>query len=216
IEEIIHRVTNKEPDSAKAKLWGDLDIIVDSPLAAEFTAHYRSLKQLWDAEARQRVRAGRHPLSFEQLTTIHSHQEHMNTVRYLAQSGKPSIVIAASGMCAGGRIMNYLQALLPDERTDVVFVGYQAIGTPGRDIQKYGPRGGYVYLDNKRIDIRAGVYSLSGYSAHADQKDLLNFIKRMRHRPQTVRIVHGDDDAKRVLKGKVEQQFQVPSVLIPV
>ena len=51
----------------------------------------------------------------------------------MADSGRPAIVIAASGMCAGGRMMNYLQALLGDERTDVVFVGYQAVGTPGRD-----------------------------------------------------------------------------------
>lgn len=111
--------------------------------------------------------------------------------------------------------MNYLKALLPDPRTDVVFVGYQAQGTAGRDIQKYGPRGGYVYLDDERVDIKAGVYTLSGYSAHADQKDLLNFIKRMRHLPQTVRIVHGDTDAKNELKRQIEREFAETSVFIP-
>ena len=49
----------------------------------------------------------------------------------------------------------------------MVFVGYQAVGTPGRDIQQYGPRGGYVFIDDQRIDIRAGIHTLSGYSAHA-------------------------------------------------
>ena len=116
---------------------------------------------------------------------------------------------------AGGRMMNYLKALLPDERTDVVFVGYQAQGTPGRDIQKYGPRGGYVYLDGEKTDIRAGVYTLSGYSAHADQKDLLNFIKRIRHGPEIVRIVHGDDEAKRELKVRLMKEFPDIRVLIP-
>ena len=111
--------------------------------------------------------------------------------------------------------MNYLKALLPDKRTDVVFVGYQAQGTPGRDIQKYGPRGGYVYLDGEKIDIRAGVYTLSGYSAHADQKDLLNFIKRMRYQPKTVRIVHGDDGAKAELRRCIERQFADLQVVIP-
>lgn len=215
IEEIIHRVTSKSPESAKAKLWGELDVIVDSPLAAEFTAHYRSLKTLWDAEARKRIRAGRHPLSFEQLTTIESHQEHMRTVSYLADSGRPAIVIAASGMCAGGRMMNYLQALLGDARTDVVFVGYQASGTLGRDIQQYGPRGGYVFIDDERIDIRAGVHTLSGYSAHADQKDLLNFVKRTRHKPSVVRIVHGDNDAKQALRKKMQHLLPNADVLIP-
>ena len=215
IEEIIHRATYKSTDDEQGALWESLDIIVDSPLAAKFTAHYRSLKKLWDAEARKRLRAGRHPLSFEQLTTIESHREHVQTVEYLANTGKPAIVIAASGMCAGGRMMNYLKALLPDVRTDVVFVGYQAAGTPGRDIQKYGPRGGYVYLDNEKIDIRAGVYTLSGYSAHADQKDLLNFIRRMRHQPKTVRIVHGDDEAKNELKHHIQSQLPDSKVIIP-
>ena len=112
-------------------------------------------------------------------------------------------------------MMNYLQALLGDERTDVVFVGYQAVGTPGRDIQQYGPRGGYVFIDDQRIDIRAGIHTLSGYSAHADQKDLLNFVKRMRFKPSAIRIVHGDDDAKYALRSKVQAMLPEASVLIP-
>ena len=64
----------------------------------------------------------------------------------------------------------------------------------------YGPRGGYVVLDGQRVDIKAGVHTLGGYSAHADQRDLLNFVKRMRHKPQHIRIVHGDDEAKRELQ----------------
>lgn len=100
----------------------------------------------------------------------------------LAKTGQPAIVIAASGMCSGGRIMNYLAAMLGDPRHDVLFVGYQAAGTPGQVIQKYGPR----------ITIRAGVPTLSGYSAHADQNDLLNFVARMRHKPRKIRLAHGD------------------------
>jgi metallo-beta-lactamase family protein len=124
----------------------------------------------WDAEARASCAAGRHPLAFEQLTTIDSHAAHLRSVAYLARSARPAIVIAASGMCSGGRIVNYLKAMLGDPRHDVLFVGYQAAGTPGRDIQTYGPRGGYVVLDGQRIDIRAGIHTLGGYSAHADQK----------------------------------------------
>ncbi|KZZ60960.1 hypothetical protein A3762_14900 [Oleiphilus sp. HI0125] len=71
-------------------------------------------------------------------------------------------------MCAGGRVVNYLKALIEDKRTDVLFVGYQAKGTPGRDIHKYGPRGGWVMLDGQRYTINAQVHALSGYSAHAD------------------------------------------------
>ncbi|MCA6064833.1 MBL fold metallo-hydrolase RNA specificity domain-containing protein [Thalassolituus marinus] len=214
LEDIIHRSASRS--QAKAALWQSLDIIVDSPLASQFTAHYRSLKSLWDAEARQRVNRGRHPLSFEQLTTVDSHREHEKMVRYLRDSGKPAIVIAASGMCAGGRIQNYLEALLPDARTDVVFVGYQAVGTPGRDIQKYGPRGGYVQLGGQRVEIRAQVHTLGGYSAHADQKDLLNFVRRMRGKPQKIRIVHGDDEAKQALAAEYRRLLPGVEVVIPV
>jgi len=67
-------------------------------------------------------------------------------------------------------------------------------------IQKYGPEGGYVELDGQRITIRAAVHTLGGYSAHADQKDLLNFIGRMRHKPRQIRLVHGDAGAKEALR----------------
>lgn len=180
--------------------WADLEIIVDSPLAAKMTACYRRLRHLWDQEACRRIRAGRHPLAFEQLYTVDSHDEHMQTVAYLASSGRPAVVIAASGMCSGGRVVNYLKAMLGDARNDVLFVGYQASGTPGRAIQKYGPTGGYVDLDGQRFIIRAGVHTIGGYSAHADQANLVRFVKGIRHRPREVRLVHGDDAAKRELQ----------------
>ena len=147
--------------------------------------------------------------------TIDSHDDHQRLVNHLKQSGRPAIVIAASGMCTGGRIVNYLKGLLGDPKTDVLFVGYQAHGTAGRDIQKYGPRGGYVYLDEDKIDIKAGVYTISGYSAHADQKDLVNFVKRMRVKPKEIRIVHGDDQAKLALKDKLLAVVPDSKVWIP-
>ena len=195
--------------------WDSLDVIVDSPLAAQFTGHYRQLKDLWDEEASIRVEAGRHPLSFDQLITIDSHKDHLGLVEYLKVSGRPAIVIAASGMCAGGRIVNYLKALLPDPKADVIFVGYQAKGTPGREIQKYGPRGGYVVLDNQRIDIKAGIYTISGYSAHADQQDLVNFVSGMERKPSEIRIVHGSDKAKEVLKRKLFNVVPEAKVWVP-
>ncbi|WP_428980157.1 MBL fold metallo-hydrolase RNA specificity domain-containing protein [Catenovulum adriaticum] len=205
-QELLYEIEDIISRSGKCDIWQDLTVILDSPMAADFTRHYRNLSSLWDAEAKAKLAKSRHPLDFENLYTIDSHAEHLSAIDYIKRKGSPCIVIAASGMCSGGRIMNYLQALLPDERTDVLFVGYQAKGTPGRDIQQYGPRGGYVFIDDERVDIKAGVYTLSGYSAHADQKDLVNFVKRMRYRPTHIRIVHGDDEAKLAL---AEQYYQL-------
>jgi metallo-beta-lactamase family protein len=213
LEDLIFRFRREEVTAGMA--WDDLEIIVDSPLASRFTDVYRQLKGYWDAEAKQRVAAGRHPLSFEQLITIDSHQDHLHTVEYLRRTARPAIVIAGSGMCNGGRIVAYLKALLGDARTDVLFVGYQADGTPGRAIQTYGPRGGYVVLDGERYDIKAQIHTVSGYSAHADQHNLVNFIKRMRHLPEKVYLVHGDLDAKAALKAELQKLSPVMNIIIP-
>ena len=212
IEGLIHRHGD---DQAGAHRWRDLEIIVDSPLAAGFTRVYRELRPYWDAEALGRVRAGRHPLAFEQLYTVGDHAQHQRAVNYIKQRGHPCVVIAASGMCAGGRMVNYLKALIGDPRTDILFIGYQAAGTPGRAIQRYGPQGGWVELDGQRFDIRAGVYTISGYSAHADQHNLVNFVRRMRVKPRQIRIVHGDDDAKAELQRQYRALLPTAEVSIP-
>jgi len=213
LEEIIHRQRSRHV--AAGITWEDLDIVVDSPLAAEFTTGYQELREHWDQEARRKLAAGRHPLAFDQMLTIGDHATHLQTVDYLARTARPAIVIAASGMCSGGRMVNYLKAMLGDPRHDVLFIGYQAAGTPGRDIQQYGPRGGWVELDGQRYTIRAGVHTLEGYSAHADQQDLLNFVGRMRDKPRQIRLVHGDTGAKAALAAAIRQQHPGVEVVLP-
>ncbi len=197
LEELIHH--NKRKQVAQNLAWEDLEIIVDSPLASRFTQVYRQLKPFWDREALRKVARNRHPLSFEQLLTIDSHLDHLRTVKYLAKTARPCVVVAASGMCTGGRVISYLKALIEDSRNDLLFVGYQAHGTPGRIIQTYGPGHGYVELEGERYSINASVHTLQGYSAHADKEGLLKFISRMRHLPAQVRLVHGDKPAKQAL-----------------
>jgi metallo-beta-lactamase family protein len=194
--------------------WNNLEIVVDSPLAATFTRIYRDLEPFWDAEATELVKQGRHPLSFEQLTVINSHEDHLNAVDYLTRSHRPCVVLAGSGMCAGGRVVNYLKAMLGDQRNDVLFVGYQAKGTPGRDILNYGPRGGWVELDGERYDIRARVHQVGGYSAHAGQSDLVRFVTGIEPAPSEIRIVHGDSDAKESLKSQF-QSVGLTGIMIP-
>jgi metallo-beta-lactamase family protein len=205
LEAIIHQ--HRQRRLEEGRTWDDIEIILDSPLAADFTASYSRLRAHWDQEARRRLDAGRHPLDFEQVLTVADHATHLRTVEYLTRSRRAAIVIAASGMCAGGRIVNYLKAMLGDPRHDVLFVGYQAAGTPGQAIQKYGPRGGYVELDGERYAIRAGIHTLGGYSAHADQKDLINFIGRMRVKPREVILVHGEAGAKDSLRRELQGRF---------
>lgn len=199
--------------------WSELPIILDAPLATRFTALYRQMKPWWDAEALRRVSQGRKPLGFEQLLTVETHAQHLSMVNRLAHTRQPAVVITGNGMCSAGRVVNYLKAMLGDPRHNVVFVGYQAQGTPGRAIQQFGPQGGFVDLEGERIEIRAGVHTLGGYSAHADQKGLVNFVTRMRHWPEQVRLVHGEEGAKRelakVLRAQARKAGKTLEVVIP-
>ncbi|MBB1427350.1 MBL fold metallo-hydrolase [Shewanella sp. SG44-2] len=206
-EHIIHR--NKHNP-----VWQNIDIIVDSPMAANFTQKYRQFKTLWDNEAKGKLAQGRHPLDFNQLITIDSHQDHLSVINYLDSTHKPAIIIAASGMCTGGRISNYLARFLSKPTTDVLFVGYQARGTTGRDIQTYGPQGGYVYINEEKVDIKAAIHTISGYSAHADQHNLINFVKRMHHKPSHIRIVHGDNEAKQALAKEYRKMLPEAEIVI--
>ncbi|NLY59870.1 MAG: MBL fold metallo-hydrolase [Gammaproteobacteria bacterium] len=179
--------------------WQKMPVILDAPLATRFTALYRQLKPWWAQEALKKVEAGRKPLGFEQLLTVTTHAQHLAMVNRLTHTRQPAIVITGNGMCSAGRVINYLKAMLGDPRHNVIFTGYQARGTPGRAIRQYGPSGGYVDLDGERFDIKAGITTLGGYSAHADQAGLVSFVTRMRHWPEEVRLIHGEQTAKQAL-----------------
>nr|WP_232106297.1 MBL fold metallo-hydrolase [Pseudomonas mendocina] len=217
LEDIIHLRTVKAAGAQPASTsrrgpeldWANLPIILDSPLASRFTQVYRELDHFWDAEARARLNEGRNPLSFRNLLTVDSHRAHLAMVNRLSQTAQPAIVIAGNGMCSSGRIVNYLKAMLGDERHDILFVGYQAEGTPGRQIQQFGPRGGYLVMDGQHYDIRAQVHTIGGYSAHADQDGLVGFVTRMRHWPAEVRIVHGENAAKQQLQQRVQECYEL-------
>ncbi|WP_193075253.1 MBL fold metallo-hydrolase [Pseudomonas sp. FME51] len=196
-------ITNQKGD------WSEMPIILDAPLATRFTQLYRELKPYWAKEALSKIAKGRKPLGFEQLLTVSTHSQHLSMVNRLAHTRQPAIVITGNGMCSAGRVINYLKAMLEDPRHNIIFTGYQAQGTPGRAIQQHGPGGGYVDLEGERFNIRAGVTTLGGYSAHADQKGLVNFVTRMRHWPTEVRLVHGEAEAKRVLASQLREKAQV-------
>lgn len=173
-------------------------IIVDSPLAARFTEVYRDLKPWWDSEAKARLDQGRHPLSFDGLITVDSHDDHLAMVEHLATTNTWAIVIAASGMATGGRVVNYLKRLLPDSRHTVLFVGYQGEGTPGRHIQ-CARRGNQVSLDGHQVAVVAKVETISGFSAHADQADLVSFVRSSNAVIERINLVHGNASGKATL-----------------
>jgi len=214
LEDILHRKAllgkaGPGPDGDPLD-WSQLPIILDSPLAQRITSAYRELHDYWNAEARARLAQGRDPLGFSQLISVDTHARHQQVVNYLQSTGRPAIVIAGNGMCSGGRIVNYLKAMLGDPRHEVMFVGYQAKGTPGAVIQASEGAKGVVQvdLDGRMYGVRAKVMTLSGYSGHADQAGLLQFALGGHVQPGKVLLVHGEKGAKTALQKALMQRAQ--------
>jgi len=177
----------------------NVPVYIDSPLGLELTRLYHTQAPFWDKEARELYAGGDHPLNFENLYAVRNYEQHQDIV----EAEGPMIVLAGSGMCTGGRILDHLQKGIEDRRNDILFVGYQARGTLGREIQHYAHKpGGYVHIDGKRCDVHARVHQLTGYSAHADQQGLVDWVKSMGDMPGEIHLVHGEEGAKRAL-GKV-------------
>ncbi|WP_330961905.1 MBL fold metallo-hydrolase [Photobacterium sp. 53610] len=195
-------VTGESQNARLNSPWLSLPIVLDSPLAMRITLAYQGFKRLWAKEAKARLDSGRHPLDFDQCTQIDEHSDHIGLVNRLKASGEPAVIVAASGMCTGGRIMSYLEALLPDPRTDLLLIGYQARGTLGRELQN-GAKA--VMIHNSRIEVKARVHTMTGYSAHADQNDLVRFVRGIEQGPNEIRLVHGDRPAQEALAKRLRK-----------
>jgi metallo-beta-lactamase family protein len=186
-------------------------VFVDSPLGLKITQIYSELAQFWDNESQTLQAAGDHPFDFAHLYSVEKFKDHKS----LLEIPGPAIIIAGSGMCTGGRIVDHLAQGLADARNDVFFVGYQAKGTPGNDIIRYGKEpGGYVYFDGEKIFIRANVEQLTGYSAHADQRGLIDWVEAMPEKPGRIKLVHGDPEAQKALHAELIKQGH--NVLSPI
>lgn len=201
LNQIIEGIGKKHGQSALSAY----DIIVDSPLAIKLTDIYEQMEPYWGQEAREVLTVDSQPFVFNNLIEIDRGGESAGNIEYLKRSGKPAIIIAGSGMCAGGRIMDYLRAFLHRPNTDVVFVGYQAVGTTGRAIQDCQEGKCSVRIDQKEYPVRAKTHTLSGYSAHADQLDLIKFIQGIPKPPKEIRLVHGEEHAKEALQKKLTE-----------
>lgn len=216
IEDILHRKTllnecgeGEGCDPVLGRNWSRLPVILDSPLAQRITRAYTQLHEYWNCEARRRLGEGREPLGFGRLVSVDTHAKHQQVVNYLKSTGRPAIVIAGNGMCSGGRIVNYLKAMLGDPRHEVMFVGYQAKGTPGAVIQASEGVEGLVQVDlgGRMYEINAKVISLGGYSAHADQKGLVEYVAGIPYAPKKIVLVHGERHAKKALAGALRRSF---------
>jgi metallo-beta-lactamase family protein len=167
---------------------GEVDkmpIYIDSPMAIDATEIYLRHAECFDNETLELLRSGDNPLLFPEL---HFSKTHYDSRRIL-KGWETCVVFAGSGMCNGGRVLNHLLNDLPSKKSVVLFVGFQARGTLGREIVEGAKK---VEIYDKKIPVRAKVKSISGFSAHADRKELLAHITTAPVKPRKTFVVHGE------------------------
>jgi len=182
-------------------------VFVDSPLAISATEVFRKNTELFEDEIQEKLKHGDHPLEFPglQFTKTADESKALNETYY------PSIIISASGMCDIGRIKHHLKHNLWNPNSTILFVGYQAPGTLGRTIVDGADK---VRIFGEEISVNARIEYIEGYSGHADQEWLLNFVYSFINKPKHIFLVHGEEESQEVLKGLIEENTKIP-VTIP-
>lgn len=178
-----------------------LPIFLDSPMAREATQIYRQCLSEHDAEARELLRDGVDPLSPPNLTIIGTTQEskQLNSLR------GPAVIISASGMATGGRILHHLRHRLGDPSTTVLFAGYQAEGTRGRRLIDGEKE---LKIFGEMVPVAARILRLSSLSAHADADELTIWLSRAETNPRQVFVTHGEPPASQAFATRLAERFQ--------
>jgi metallo-beta-lactamase family protein len=182
-------------------------VIVDGPLGLDATKIYEHHKACYDEEALELINSGDLPLDFTGLFGARRGRS-SDAVKEI---DGPAIIVAGSGMCSGGRIRGYLKEYLHDPRTDVIFVGYQAHGTLGRELQRGDKR---VSVDGETIDVGAVITTISGLSAHADRDGLARWFNNIpRTEGGAVFVCHGEEKASRAYGRLLKDRFGARAIV---
>jgi len=182
-----------------------LPVFIDSPMAVDASALYCKFGR----EANLKLDL---TMTSDDCCTLRCHETHfvqsVEDSKRINDLGKPAIIIAASGMAAGGRVVHHLANRLPDKRNTVLFVGFQAEGTRGRALLD-GAKELKIY--GAFVPVKAEVVSISGLSAHGDQRDLMRWLSGFRHAPRQVFLVHGEEEGLNGLSKQIRERLRWPT-----
>jgi metallo-beta-lactamase family protein len=177
-----------------------LPVYVDSPSATEVTKIYHRHAEDHDADMRSALRNEGDPLRPDRC-------EFCSTVeqsKRLNDLNGPVIIVSASGMATGGRILHHLRRRLPDSRTTVLLVGFQAVGTRGRALQDGAPT---IRMFGEEVPVHARVETIHGLSAHADQQETLRWLGGFTRAPEQTYLVHGEPPESQALASAMQSRF---------
>ncbi len=212
-QEILYEINNlkeQHQDEEFKKKYQTLmrvPVYVDSPLAISATEIFKENANLFDEETQAIIQRGDNPLEFPGLQFTRTADES----KALNEKKESAIIISASGMCEVGRIKHHLKHHLWDPNSTILFVGYQAPGTLGRKLVD-GEK--MVRIFGEEIAVNARIEYIEGYSGHADQEWLLNFVYSFITKPKHIFLVHGEIESQEALKEKILENVNIP-VTIP-
>jgi metallo-beta-lactamase family protein len=206
-QELIYEFNKYYSETDQLDAFHHVPVYIDSPMAMSATEIFKKNAYCFDEETKQLIFSGDNPLDFKNLHFVQDHQESMQ----LNDSPAPKVIISASGMCTAGRIRHHLKHRLWDRNNTVIFVGYQAHGTLGRMLKEGVKK---VKILGEEIAVKAEIVSIEGFSGHADQTGLLNWLAGFKKMPKKIFLVHGEPEASQELSEIILENFNIP-VIIP-
>lgn len=212
-QEILYEINNLKCSDCSEKIKKEYEILmktpvyVDSPLAISATEIFKENMNLFDEETQELIQSGDNPLEFPGLQFTRTADESKS----LNEMDGAAIIISASGMCDVGRIKHHLKHHIWNPNSTILFVGYQAPGTLGRRIVDGAKT---IKIFGEEIAVNARIEYIEGYSGHADQEWLMNFIYSFITKPKHIFLVHGEPEGQRILQEKITQEAKIP-VIIP-
>ena len=177
-----------------------LPVAVDSPMAKQATQVYNRWREEHDEEYASILANQRHPLRTHSMITANTRAES----KRLNKQNKACIIVSSSGMLSGGRVLHHAQRILPNPDATIVFVGYQAAGTKGRYIIQGDKE---VRIMKEWIPIRCHVERIDGFSAHADWKAVIKWLKGLEVEPKAVFTTHGEPESAEAMAGHIRDAF---------
>ncbi|HEX3047863.1 MAG TPA: MBL fold metallo-hydrolase [Bacillota bacterium] len=183
-----------------------IPVYIDSPMAVSVTEIYRNNPECYDEETCELFAAHESPFEFPNLHFIRSTEES----KQLNATAKGAIIISANGMCEAGRILHHLKHNLWRPESHILFVGYQAEETLGRRLLE-GAK--VVKIMGEEVNVQAKVHSIGGFSAHADQVGLLDWLEGFTKKPRGLFIVHGENGAQKEFAAVIKQRFNIDSLI---
>lgn len=193
-QELLYRLRELEDEKAIPVM----PVYVDSPMAIKATTVYEKHPQVYDREATRLSEKGIEVMQTTQTIFTPGVEES----KRINEQDQPCIIISASGMLTGGRILHHLARHLPQKKNSIVFVGYQAEGTRGRALQE-GKR--EIKIHGMQVRSAAHIETISDFSAHADYREILNWLGNFEKAPRRTFIVHGEPQASENLEKNIKE-----------